>query len=255
MTQWATLSHPAAGDSAAAEGVQALAHVRSATALLQAAAGQSPAVFSTSFGAEDMVVLDLIARHHLPISMFTLDTGRLPEETYDLMRVVEERYGRCVETLFPDADAVQELVARNGINGFRDSVDNRKACCAVRKLEPLARGLSGKRAWVTGLRAQQSAARAQLAPREMDTQRGIEKFNPLHDWSESQVWEYLRTLGVPYNALHDRFYPSIGCAPCTRAVAVGEDIRAGRWWWENADAKECGLHPGGVAVIPLRVTA
>jgi phosphoadenosine phosphosulfate reductase len=239
----------------AAGAMDGATHVQSALALLRAAAAQGPAVFSTSLGAEDMVVLDLIRRHGLPITMFTLDTGRLPEETYTLLRQVEERYGRCVDVLFPDAQAVQALVARDGTNGFRDSVENRKACCAVRKLEPLGRGLAGKRAWVTGLRAQQSASRAQLAPREMDAQRGVEKFNPLHDWSEAQVWDYLRGGGVPYNALHDRFYPSIGCAPCTRAVAVGEDIRAGRWWWENAAAKECGLHPGGHSVIPLRVLA
>jgi len=247
-------SSAGAGADAAAR-IDAQAQVAGALALLREAAALAPAVFSTSFGAEDMVVLDLIRRHALPIGMFTLDTGRLPEETYDLMRAVEDRYGRCVDTLFPDARAVQELVARNGINGFRDSVENRKACCAVRKLEPLGRGLAGKRAWITGLRAAQSATRAQLAPREADAARGVAKFNPLHDWTEAQVWDYLRTLGVPYNALHDRFYPSIGCAPCTRAVAVGEDIRAGRWWWENADTKECGLHPGGASVIPLRVSA
>ena len=241
--------------SAAVTGADDAPHVRSALALLRAAAAQGPAAFSTSLGAEDMVLLDLIRRHGLAIGMFTLDTGRLPEETYALLREVEERYGRCVAVLFPDARAVQDLVARDGTNGFRDSVERRKACCAVRKLEPLGRGLAGKRAWVTGLRAQQSASRAQLAPRETDAERGVEKFNPLHDWTEAQVWDYLRGRGVPYNALHDRFYPSIGCAPCTRAVAVGEDLRAGRWWWEQAGAKECGLHPGGPAVLPLRVTA
>jgi phosphoadenosine phosphosulfate reductase len=246
---------PADPQAAAGDPADGAAHIGSALALLRAAADQAPAVFSTSFGAEDMVVLDLIRRHGLAIGMFTLDTGRLPEETYTLMHEVEARYGRCVEVLFPDAGAVQALVARNGINGFRDSVEKRKACCAVRKLEPLGRGLAGKRAWVTGLRAQQSASRAQLAPRETDAERGVEKFNPLHDWTEAQVWDYLRGRGVPYNALHDRFYPSIGCAPCTRAVAVGEDLRAGRWWWEQAGAKECGLHPGGPAVLPLRVTA
>jgi phosphoadenosine phosphosulfate reductase len=243
------VADPAAGTPGALDGA---AHVQSALGLLRAAAELAPAVFSTSFGAEDMVLLDLIRRHNLPLPMFTLDTGRLPEETYTLMREVEQRYGKCVAVLFPDAAAVQALVARNGINGFRDSVDQRKACCAVRKLEPLGRGLAGKRAWVTGLRAGQSASRAQLAARETDAQRGVEKFNPLHDWSEAQVWEYLRAGAVPYNALHDRFYPSIGCAPCTRAVAVGEDIRAGRWWWENESAKECGLHPGAGTVIPLR---
>jgi len=231
------------------------AHVQGALALLHAAAAAGPAVFSTSFGAEDMVLLDLIRRHGLPIAMFTLDTGRLPEETHALMRAVEDRYGRCVSVLFPDAAAVQALVARDGSNGFRDSVEKRKACCAVRKLEPLGRALAGRRAWVTGLRAGQSASRAQLAARETDAERGVEKFNPLHDWTEAQVWDYLRGGAVPYNALHDRFYPSIGCAPCTRAVAVGEDIRAGRWWWENEAAKECGLHPGGRAVIPLQVLA
>jgi phosphoadenosine phosphosulfate reductase len=216
------------------------------------AAGAEPAVFTTSFGAEDMVVLDLIRRHALPIGILTLDTGRLPEETYALMQQVEERYGRCFDTLYPDARALQELVARNGINGFYDSVEKRKACCAVRKVEPLARGLQGKRAWVTGLRAQQSATRAGVAEREPDPARGLTKFNPLHDWSDAEVWDYLRSRAVPYNALHDRFYPSIGCAPCTRAVATGEDIRAGRWWWENANTKECGLHRAGSIAIRLQ---
>jgi phosphoadenosine phosphosulfate reductase len=228
-----------------------------ALCVLREAAAQAPAAFSTSFGAEDMVVFDLIARHALPIRVFTLDTGRLPEETHALMQQVEERYGPllgggCFETLFPDAAAVQALVARDGANGFYASVDKRKACCAVRKVEPLERALRGVRGWVTGLRAQQSATRAQLAAREPDAERDRVKFNPLHDWTEAEVWDYLRARGVPYNALHDRFYPSIGCAPCTRAVAVGEDVRAGRWWWEDASSKECGLHPGGASVIPLR---
>jgi phosphoadenosine phosphosulfate reductase len=221
-----------------------------ALAVLQEAAALAPAAFSTSFGAEDMVLLDLIARHRLPIAVFTLDTGRLPEETYALMQQVEERYGarlggRAFATLYPDAAALQDLVARNGINGFYESIERRKACCAVRKVEPLARGLRGQRAWVTGLRAQQSSTRAALAAREPDATHGLVKFSPLHDWTEAEVWDYLRSRAVPYNALHDRFYPSIGCAPCTRAVAVGEDLRAGRWWWENAETKECGLHPGG----------
>jgi phosphoadenosine phosphosulfate reductase len=215
---------------------------QSALAVLRAAADLPPAAFSTSFGAEDMVVLDLIRRHALPISIFTLDTGRLPEETYTLMQEAEQRYGKCVANFFPDAQAVQKLVAANGINGFYESVENRKACCAVRKLEPLGRALAGKRAWVTGLRAQQSVTRAALASRESDAERGLEKFNPLADWSEADVWAYIRANDVPYNALHDRFYPSIGCAPCTRAITPGEDLRAGRWWWENPENKECGLH-------------
>lgn len=230
------------------------ARVESALAWLGEAADLQPALFSTSFGAEDMVLLDMIRRHELPISIVTLDTGRLPEETYRLMQQVEERYGRCVLTVFPDAIAVQRLVAANGVNGFYDSIEKRKACCAVRKLEPLARALVGKASWITGQRAAQAVTRAGLAPRERDVESGLEKFNPLFDWSEADVWDYLRTEGVPYNALHDRFYPSIGCAPCTRAITPGEDVRAGRWWWERPDTKECGLH-GGKRVIRVKELA
>jgi phosphoadenosine phosphosulfate reductase len=231
------------------------AHVDSALSLLRAAAALPPAAFSTSFGAEDMVVLDLIRRHDLAIEVFTLDTGRLPEETYALMQRVEQVYGRCTQTFYPDAQALQALVRERGINGFYASIENRKACCAVRKVEPLTRALAGRRAWVTGLRAQQGESRAQLAARARDTAFQIEKFNPLHDWSEQQVWDYIRGRDVPYNALHDRHYPSIGCAPCTRAIAVGEDVRAGRWWWENPETKECGLHIQRPAAIPIRVSA
>jgi phosphoadenosine phosphosulfate reductase len=230
--------------------------IDSALGLLREAASLSPAAFSTSFGAEDMVVLDLIRRHHLAIDIFTLDTGRLPEETYALMQQVEEVYGRCFETFYPNTEAVQALVRERGINGFYSSIENRKACCEVRKVEPLKRALSGRRAWVTGLRAQQGVSRADLTARGLDETYGLEKFNPLHDWTEQQVWQYIREGGVPYNALHDRHYPSIGCAPCTRAIAVGEDLRAGRWWWENPETKECGLHVQRPAAIPIRaVTA
>lgn len=228
--------------------------IDSALSTLHDAAGLQPAAFSTSFGAEDMVVFDLIRRHTLPIDIFTLDTGRLPAETYRLMQKVEQRYGRCVTVWFPDAAAVQRLVGRDGINGFYDSVDKRKACCAVRKLEPLARALDGVAAWVTGLRAEQSVTRKTLAAREWDDERGLAKFNPLADWREADVWEYLRAFEVPYNELHDRHYPSIGCAPCTRAIAVGEDVRAGRWWWEAADSKECGLHSRR-PIVPIREAA
>jgi phosphoadenosine phosphosulfate reductase len=231
------------------------APIDSALALLREAETLPPAAFSCSFGAEDMVVLDLIRRNRIAIDVFTLDTGRLPEETYALMQQVEQVYGRCFETLHPDADAVQALVRERGINGFYQSIDNRQACCAVRKVEPLKRALKGRRAWVTGLRAQQAASRAQVAGRERDEALAIDKFNPLHDWTEQQVWEYIRSGGVPYNALHDRHYPSIGCAPCTRAIAVGEDPRAGRWWWENPETKECGLHVQGPAAIPIRAIA
>ena len=228
------------------------ARVDPALTVLAEAAQLQPAAFSTSFGAEDMVLLDLICRHGLPVSIFTLDTGRLPEETYRLMQKVDERYGRCVSVYFPDAQAVHRLVAADGTNGFYESVEKRKACCAVRKTEPLGRALAGKRAWITGLRAAQSVTRARLAPREHDATYGIEKFNPLHDWAEAEVWTYIRAEGVPYNELHDRFYPSIGCAPCTRAVTAGEDIRAGRWWWERPESKECGLHERRPNVVEIK---
>jgi len=225
--------------------------IDSALAVLADAARLQPAAFSTSFGAEDMVLLDLIRRNELPISVFTLDTGRLPAETYRLMQQVEEEYGGCVTVYFPDAQAVQRLVATQGINGFYGSADRRKACCAVRKSEPLGRALAGRRAWVTGLRAAQSVTRTHLAARERDATYAVEKFNPLHDWSEADVWAYLRARDVPYNELHDRFYPSIGCAPCTRAITPGEDIRAGRWWWELPENKECGLHVGQRPVVRI----
>lgn len=218
----------------------------SALALLREAELLAPAAFSSSFGAEDMVLLDLIQRHALNISIFTLDTGRLPDETYQLMQTVEERYGACFDVIFPQAQSVQVLVQKNGINGFYQSVEKRQACCAVRKLEPLRRALTRKKAWVTGLRSEQSVTRQDLSPSEQDQQYDVRKFSPLHDWTEKDVWDYLHTHKVPYNALHDRFYPSIGCAPCTRAIAVGEDVRAGRWWWEQAEQKECGLHSSAI---------
>jgi phosphoadenosine phosphosulfate reductase len=231
------------------------AHVESAASVLRDAAARSRCAFSTSFGAEDMVLLDLIHREEIAIEVVTLDTGRLPQETYALMQRVEQDYGRCFQTFYPDTGAVQTLVRERGINGFYASVDNRKACCEVRKVEPLRRALAGRGAWVTGLRAQQATSRANLAARAWDNEFQIEKFNPLHDWSEQQVWEYIRSRNVPYNALHDQHYPSIGCAPCTRAIAVGEDIRAGRWWWENGESRECGLHVQRPKVIPLSVAA
>ena len=205
----------------------------------------APAAFANSLGAEDMVVTDLILKSRLPITIFSLDTGRLPPETYELMGAVEKHYGHKLTIFFPRADAVETYVRNQGINAFRDSVTLRKACCAIRKVEPLQRALAGKRAWITGLRAQQAATRDGLPLREYDASNGLEKFNPLAEWSEKDIWTYIKQNAVPYNALHDRFYPSIGCAPCTRAVALGEDIRAGRWWWEAPESKECGLHIKG----------
>jgi len=198
--------------------------------------------FANSLGAEDMVVTDLILKHSLPIEIFSLDTGRLPVETYDLMGQVEMHYGAKLKVFFPDASAVENYVRTEGINAFYDSVELRKSCCAIRKIEPLKRALSGKKAWITGLRAAQSPTRTGLPAREFDAGNGLEKLNPLTEWSEAEVWAYIRSKDVPYSALHEQFYPSIGCAPCTRAVAVGEDIRAGRWWWEDPASKECGLH-------------
>ena len=211
--------------------------------LLGRIAGEwSPAAFANSLGAEDMVLTDLIVRNKLPIEIFSLDTGRLPAETYDLMAAVDGHYGVKLKIYFPQAEEVESFVRHHGINAFYESTTLRKACCYARKVEPLKRALAGKRAWITGLRAQQATTRSSLPVQEYDEGNGLEKFNPLADWSEKEVWAYLKQHGVPYNALHDKFYPSIGCAPCTRAITPGEDIRAGRWWWENADTKECGLH-------------
>lgn len=202
----------------------------------------SPAVFANSLGAEDMVLTDLIARHYSGIGMFTLDTGRLPQETYDLMQKVKEHYGVAIYAYFPDASTVEDYVAQHGPNGFYDSIALRKRCCFIRKVEPLKRALAGKKAWVTGMRREQSATREELELSAYDSDHGLQKFNPLRDWSEKEVWSYIKQHNVPYNALHDRFFPSIGCAPCTRAITPGEDIRSGRWWWENPESKECGLH-------------
>lgn len=202
----------------------------------------SPAVLASSMGAEDMVLTDAICRAGLPIEIFTLDTGRLPEETYQLMQRLDERYGRKPSVYMPQPEAIEAYVRQNGINAFYRSVELRKECCRIRKVEPLKRALAGKRAWISGMRAAQSATRQNLPQQEFDAAHGLEKFNPLAAWSEDEVWAYIAQHDVPYNALHDRFYPSIGCAPCTRAITPGEDVRAGRWWWEDPANKECGLH-------------
>ena len=196
---------------------------------------------STSLGVEDMVITDLIARHQLPIALASLDTGRLHDETLALIPAIQARYGLAVEVFAPVPDQVLHFVQANGEDAMYRSVALRKACCGVRKLEPLARMLAGRSAWITGLRREQSANRAEVPFREDDGQ-GRSKINPLAEWSWADVWHYVQTFEVPYNPLHDQFMPSIGCAPCTRAIAVGEDFRAGRWWWEDESAKECGLH-------------
>ena len=202
----------------------------------------SPAVFASSLAAEDMVLLDLILKAKLPIGIFSLETGRLPKETLDVIAKVKASYGIDISLYRPQPEAVDAYVTQNGLNAFYDSVDMRRECCRIRKVEPLGRALAGKRAWITGQRRAQSSTRAELHVEEDDAAHGMSKFNPLADWSEEDVWNYIRANQVPYNALHDQGYPSIGCQPCTRAVEPGEDVRAGRWWWENADSKECGLH-------------
>jgi phosphoadenosine phosphosulfate reductase len=191
-----------------------------------------------------MVLTDLVAKHAPGISIFSLDTGRLNPETYDLLAKVQETYGGKVKlkVFYPQPDVLQQYVEANGINAFYNSVELRKACCSIRKVEPLKRALTGNKAWVTGMRRSQAVTRADMPVEEYDADHGLTKFNPLADWTEKEVWEYIRTQGVPYNALHDKHYPSIGCAPCTRAISVGEDVRAGRWWWEDESGKECGLH-------------
>jgi phosphoadenosine phosphosulfate reductase len=219
---------------------QKIEHVRGVLATAQ---GQyAPAGFANSFGLEDMVLTDLIAREFPGIEIFTLDTGRLPQETYDLMKRVADHYGIRLRVYYPETSAIERHVNRHGPNAFYESVELRKECCNVRKVEPLKRALRGKQAWVTGLRREQAVTRRELPVAEFDPATGLQKFNPLADWSHLDVWTYVRARGVPYNALHDRGYPSIGCAPCTRAVREGEDIRAGRWWWEDPAGKECGLH-------------
>jgi phosphoadenosine phosphosulfate reductase len=211
--------------------------------LLKSAAAEFPAItFANSYGAEDMVLTDIIAKENLAIEIFSLDTGRLPAETYTLMADVENTYVIKPMVFFPKHEAVESYVRTQGINAFYESIELRKACCHMRKVEPLQRALTGKQAWITGMRAEQATTRSNLPVREYDAGNQLEKFNPLSDWTEKEIWAYIRLYNVPYNDLHDQFYPSIGCAPCTRAVAMGEDIRAGRWWWEDPTSKECGLH-------------
>lgn len=212
------------------------------TLLRRIAAEYSPAALANSLSAEDMILTDLIEKEKLDIENFSLDTGRLPLETYDLIAKVKETYGRKLKLFYPRHDLAENYTREHGINAFYESVDLRKACCYLRKVEPLQRALAGKKAWITGMRAQQSATRDKLPVQIYDEGNGLEKFNPLADWTEREVWTYIKLHNVPYNVLHDKFYPSIGCAPCTRAVTVGEDIRSGRWWWENPETKECGLH-------------
>ena len=223
--------------------------------LARIASDFSPAVFASSLAAEDMVITDLILKAKLPIGIFSLETGRLHKETLAVLDQVKASYGYDIALFRPQSEAVDAYVAEHGLNAFYDSVEMRRECCRIRKVEPLGRALAGNKAWVTGQRRAQSSTRAELHIEEDDAAHGMTKFNPLADWSEEDVWNYIRDNTVPYNALHDQGYPSIGCEPCTRAVEPGEDVRAGRWWWENPDSKECGLHMVDGKLIRIKSAA
>jgi phosphoadenosine phosphosulfate reductase len=201
--------------------------------------------FSTSLGAEDQVITHLVSLLKLNVNIFTLDTGRMFSETYDVLTKTNARYGINIRIYFPDASSVEEMVNSRGINLFYESIENRKLCCNIRKIEPLKRALKGYEVWITGLRREQSPTRNNMKFAEWDPGNGIIKLNPLLEWTEQEIWSYIKKYNIPYNTLHDRGFPSIGCQPCTRAVMPGEDIRSGRWWWEHPDTKECGLHPLG----------
>ena len=205
--------------------------------------------YANSLGAESMVLTDLIWGSVPEIEIFSIDTGRLYPETYELIERLQKRYGRALRIYYPEASDVEDWVGKNGINGFRDGVNQRHGCCSVRKVEPFRRAVAGRGAWVSGIRRGQSAGRALAAPVAWDAAYGLHKISPLLDWSEDDIWEYIRKKRLPYNSLHDSGFPSIGCAPCTRAVQPGEDKRAGRWWWEAEAEKECGIHftPNGKA--------
>ncbi len=208
--------------------------------------------FSTSFGLEDQMLTHAIAVHGLPVRLFTLDTGRLFEATYALQQETIDRYGLTIDTYYPDPANLERFVSRNGINSFYHSVENRKSCCHIRKVEPLARALSGVDIWISGLRREQSEARHMLPVAEWDAAHRLVKVYPLLDISQPQLERFIAEHRVPYNPLHDQGYPSIGCAPCTRAVEPGEHPRAGRWWWEQQSEQECGLHVVNGRLVPAR---
>lgn len=209
---------------------------------------ERPVKLASSLGAEDQVLTHMMLELDRDAHIFVLDTGRLHQQTYDVMSRMMSRFDFRYEVYAPEAEAVQEMVSAHGPNLFYASVENRKRCCFVRKVEPLQRALAGAGAWVTGLRRAQSTGRADTPVVDWDDGHGIAKVSPLVEWSDEQVWDYLRERRVPYNELHDQGYPSIGCAPCTRAIAEGDDPRSGRWWWENDTAKECGLHTTGEVI-------
>jgi phosphoadenosine phosphosulfate reductase len=200
-------------------------------------------VYASSLGAEAMVLTDLVWTHVPEIDIVSIDTGRLPEETLALLERLERRYHRRIKLYYPDAQAVQDYVREHGINGFYNSLGERISCCQIRKVEPFNRAVAGYSAWVTGVRREQSQQRAAALPIAPDERTGLQKFSPLLDWTQEDIWTYIRAHQLYYSPLHDRGYPSVGCVPCTRAVEPGQHHRAGRWWWENPDSRECGLHP------------
>ncbi|TGN11760.1 phosphoadenylyl-sulfate reductase [Leptospira ilyithenensis] len=202
----------------------------------------SQAVFSTSFGLEDQAITHAILSQNLKIRIVTLDTGRLFRETYELHQITNDKYKTRIETYFPDAEKLEKFVNANGPDSFYASVENRKECCHIRKVVPLERALNGAKIWITGIRREQSGFRTEMSKFEIDSAKQIIKYHPILDWTWEDTKKYVKDKNIPYNPLHDKGYPSIGCAPCTRAIEPGEDFRAGRWWWENESAKECGLH-------------
>ena len=198
--------------------------------------------FASSMGVEDQVITHLIAENQLPVDVFTLDTGRMFPETYEAIDKTQARYNIKISVYFPDAKEVEEMVNEKGINLFYHSIENRKLCCGIRKTKPLKRALYGMDGWITGLRREQSPTRKDLQVVEWDQGNKLIKVNPLLEWSEKQTWDFVKENKIPYNTLHDKGFPSIGCQPCTRAIMPGEDVRSGRWWWEDPETKECGLH-------------
>lgn len=197
---------------------------------------------ASSFGAEDVVLIDIAVKINPDVVIFTLDTGRLYEETYKVMEKIREKYNIKIKTYFPDANEVKKLETEHGFYSFRKNIEARRECCNIRKVEPLKQALQGLDAWITGLRREQAVTRKDLKKVEYDKANNLMKINPLADWNELHVWDYIKKNNVPYNKLYDKNFTSIGCAPCTRAVKNNEDIRAGRWWWEAPENKECGLH-------------
>ncbi len=230
--------------SIAIESLQEELKEKSALEILKAVADKfkGKITLASSLGAEDQVITDLIAKNNLDIEIFTLDTGRVFQESYDLLSDTEKKYDLKVKIFFPEREDVEKMVSENGINLFYDSIENRKQCCRIRKMVPLARALAPHDAWVCGLRKDQSVTREDMCEAEIDANHNMIKINPLINWSEEDVWNYIKENNIPYNKLHDQGFLSIGCAPCTRAVKEGEDVRAGRWWWESPEQKECGLH-------------